>query len=310
MLKPRALKSGDRIAVVAPASPFDREQFERGLGELRGLGFEPFFDQSVFERSGYLAGAPTLRAEAILTAWNDPSVAALIGVRGGYGSVQVLQHLDRERLRARPKALVGCSDLTSLLVFLGTGCQVVCFHGPMLEGKLAAGADGYDRRSFLRALTAAEPLGELTGPNLVVIRHGVAAGPLFGGTLTQIVGSLGTPFGFDPPPGCVLFLDEVGERPYRLDRMITQLRLSGILHRAAAVVFGECPRCDEPGGTYTARGAVAAALENFGGPVLFGLPSGHTISPALTLPLGVRARVETTPSPKLVIEEAAVLPAL
>ncbi|MBI1875596.1 MAG: LD-carboxypeptidase [Acidobacteria bacterium] len=306
MLKPRALKSGDRIAVVAPASPFDREAFDRGLDELRALGFEPLFDQTVFERSGYVAGAAALRADAILTAWNDPGVTALIGVRGGYGSVQVLQHLDRERLRAHPKALIGYSDLTSLLVFLGTGCQIVCFHGPMLERKLAAGADGYDRRSFLQALTMTEPLGVLTGPHLESIRPGAAAGPLFGGTLTPIVGSLGTPFAFDPPSGSVLFLDEVSERPYRLDRMITQLRLSGIVDRAAAIVFGECPGCDEPGGTYTARGAVAAALEDFGGPVLFGLPSGHTISPALTLPFGVRARVDTSPAPRLVIQEAAV----
>lgn len=306
MLKPRALKSGDRIAIVAPASPFDREEFDRGLDELRALGFEPVFDQTVFERTGYLAGAPALRANAILTAWNDPTVAALIGVRGGYGSVQVLQHLDRERLRAHPKALIGYSDVTSLLVFLGTGCQIVSFHGPMLERKLAAGADGYDRRSFLRALTTAEPLGEVTGPNLEALRPGAAAGLLFGGTLTQIVGSLGTPYSFDPPPGSVLFLDEIGERPYRLDRMITQLRLSGIVDRASAIVFGECPRCDEPGGMYTARGAVAAALEDFGGPILFGLPSGHTVTPAVTLPLGVRARVDTGPAPRLVIEEAAV----
>ncbi len=306
MLKPKALKSGDRIAVVAPASPFDRSEFDRGLNELRALGLEPVFDESVFARHGYVAGQAEVRARAILTAWEDPSVAALIGVRGGYGSVQVLPHLERSRLRACPKAFIGYSDLTSLHVFLGTGCDVVSFHGPMLEKKLSAGAAGYDRQSLIDAIMRTEPLGELTGPNLEALRGGDASGPVFGGTLTQIVSSLGTPFAFKPPSGAVLFLDEVGERPYRLDRMLTQLRLSGIVERAAALVFGECPRCDEPGGAYTSRDAIAAALPDFRGPILFGLPSGHTVSTALTLPLGVRARVETSPRARLIIEEAAV----
>ena len=129
---------------------------------------------------------------------------------------------------------------------------------------------------------------------------------LVGGTLTQLVSSLGTPFQFRPPEGHVLFLDEVGERPYRLDRMLTQLAQSGLLARAAAVVFGELPNCDEPGGEPTARATVADVLRDFSGPVLFGLPSGHTFHAALTLPFGVQARVVAQAQPRLVIEEAAV----
>ena len=130
---------------------------------------------------------------------------------------------------------------------------------------------------------------------------------LIGGTLTQLVGSLGTPFAFDPPPGHVLFIDEVAERPYRVDRMFTQLRQSGLLAKAAALVFGELPRCDEPGGEPAIRSVVADLVADFPGPVLFGLPSGHTNGPTLTLPFGVRARVVAAPErPVLVIEEAAV----
>lgn len=307
MLKPRALKSGDRIAVVAPASPFDRDEFERGLTELRSIGFEPVFAPSVFERQGYVAGSADVRACAMVAAWDDPSIAALVGVRGGYGSMQLLPHLDCARLRARPKAFIGYSDLTSLHVFFGTHCGIVSFHGPMLERKLAAGSEGYDRHSFVRALTVAEPLGELRGPHLQALRRGTARGSLFGGTLTQIIGSLATPFAFNPPAGYVLFLDEVGERPYRIDRMLTQLRFSGLIDRATALVFGECPDCDEPGGAYSAQDAVTAALADYPGPILFGVPSGHTISPAVTLPFGVRALVETAPAPRLIIEEAAVI---
>jgi muramoyltetrapeptide carboxypeptidase len=138
------------------------------------------------------------------------------------------------------------------------------------------------------------------------LKHGEAVGMLIGGTLTQLLASLGTPYAFDPPQDHVLFIDEVAERPYRIDRMITQLRLSGILARASALVFGELPRCDEPGGDPAIRSVIADLVADFPGPVLFGLPSGHTTGATLTLPFGVAARVVTNPSPALIIEEAAV----
>jgi muramoyltetrapeptide carboxypeptidase len=128
---------------------------------------------------------------------------------------------------------------------------------------------------------------------------------LFGGTLTQLLASLSTPFEFRPPAGHVLFLDEVGERPYRLHRMLTQLRLSGRLASASAVVFGQWPRCDEPGGTVTARAVIKDVLDGFPGPVLFGFPSGHTTQALISLPLGVRARVVAHGTPALVVEESA-----
>ena len=139
-----------------------------------------------------------------------------------------------------------------------------------------------------------------------MLRSGDARGLLVGGTLTQLVASLGTPYAFAPPPGFVLFVDEVGERPYRLDRMLTQLRLSGVLARASAIVFNELPKCVEPGGTPAARAVVADCLADFRGPILFGFPSGHTAGATLTLPFGVQARVVGRGAPALVIEEAAV----
>jgi muramoyltetrapeptide carboxypeptidase len=306
MLKPRALQSGDRLAVVSPASPFDRDDFDRGLAELRRLGFEPVYDDSVFERHGYLSGPPELRAAAIHAAWRDPSIAGLIGVRGGYGSMQVLPFLDREEARRARKAFVGYSDLTSILTYLTIGCGMVAFHGPMLAGRLGAGESRYDRQSLVAALCSREPLGELHAPALETIRCGEVRGPLFGGTMTQLVASLATPFAFAPPAGHVLFLEEVGERPYRLDRMVTQLRQAGVLAKAAAIVVGELPRCDEPSGDPTARAVMADLLKEFPGPVAIGFPSGHTAGPAMTLPLGVRCRVVAGDRPKIVIEESAV----
>jgi muramoyltetrapeptide carboxypeptidase len=306
MRKPRALRSGDRIAVVAPASAFARVEFDAGVAELQSLGFEPTFEESVFERRAYAAGSATTRAAAFARAWRDPSVAALIAVRGGYGSVHLLPLLGESLLLGEPKAFIGYSDNTSLLSWLTLIGGIVSFHGPMLEGRLARGEAGYDRATFMRCLCRPEPADEISHPQIEVLHSGEAAGILIGGTLTQLCASLGTPYAFDPPAGCVLFLDEVAERPYRLDRMLTQLYLSGILSRASALVFGELPRCDEPSGSPTAREVVEELTRGFRGPILYGLPSGHTSGPTLTLPFGVRARVLTTPRPSLIIEEAAV----
>ena len=308
MRKPRVLRPGDRIAVVAPASPFSRDAFDAGVTELRTLGFEPTFEASVFERRGYLAGPASVRASAWLRAWTDPTVAAVVAARGGYGSVQILPALAEVNMDgAAAKAFIAYSDNTSILAWLTTRCGIVTIHGPMVEGRLARGEAGYDRDTFLRCVCRAEPMGEVAHPQLETLRSGECTGMLVGGTLTQLLGSLGTPYAFEPPQGSVLFLDEVGERPYRLDRMLTQLRLSGLLARTAGVVFGELPDCDEPGsGGPAARAVVHDVLADYPGPVLFGLPSGHTTGATLTLPFGVRARVVGGGRPLLVIEESAV----
>jgi len=306
MLKPRALGSGDRVAVVAPASWFNRDEFDCGLEEIRRLGFDPVYDEDVFARHLYLAGPAEVRAAALRLAWRDPTIAGVIAVRGGYGSAQVLPLLDVDEVRSARKPFVGYSDLTAVLTFLTLACGVVGFHGPMLAGRLGRGADGYDRASFVNALCRREPLGELAPASLETLRPGEASGMLLGGTLTQLAASLGTPYVFAPPDAFVLFLEDVGERPYRLDRMVTQLRLAGILSRASAVVIGELPRCDEPSGAITARAVMADLFREFHGPVLFGFPSGHTTGPAMTLPLGVQARVVGGTRPRLIVEESAV----
>jgi muramoyltetrapeptide carboxypeptidase len=305
-VKPRALGAGDRVAIVAPASPFARDQFELGVIELAQLGFQPVYSNDVFATTEYLAGSAALRAADFLAAWTDPSIAGVVAARGGFGSVHLLPLLDAAEIRRHAKVFVGYSDNTSLLTWLNQACGLVAFHGPMVEGRFARGPEGYDRDSFLRAVTDAEPLGELAADGVETLAAGEARGLLVGGTLTQLVASLGTPFAFDPEPGCVLFLDDVAERPYRLDRMLTQLRLAGILGRAAAIVFNGLPRCDEPGGSPSARDTVRLVLAGFPGPILFGLPSGHTDGPALTLPFGVAARVIGRARPSLIIEEAAV----
>ena len=176
MIRPPALREGDRIAVVAPASPFDREEFDRGLEELRSLGLEPVFNDSVFERSDYLAGSASERARNFVEAWRDPSIAAVMAVRGGYGSAQLLPFLNASDCRTNPKVLIGCSDITSLLSFASIQCEMTVFHGPMVV-TLGKGERLYDRTSLIGQIMAGAPYGSLVcdGIDDQVVRDQFAA---------------------------------------------------------------------------------------------------------------------------------------
>ena len=259
MIKPPALRKGDRIAVVAPASPFDREEFERGVTELRSIELEPVFDQSIFERSEYVAGSAANRALNFLEAWRDPTIAGVMAVRGGYGSAQLLPFLDPSKFRTTPKVLIGCSDITSLLSFASIQCQMVVFHGPMVV-TLGKGVQLYDRASLVGQLMSGVPYGCMDCHGVEILKSGSSRGPIYGGTLTQIVASLGTPFSFNPPEKYVLLLDDVDERPYRVDRMMNQLRQAGLLERACALLCTEFQGCEERDGMLSARSVLAKYL--------------------------------------------------
>ena len=305
MTKPPALCEGDRIAVVAPASPFSRKEFYRGLEELRTFGLEPVFNESVFDKSDYVAGSASDRANSILEMWSDPSIAGVIAARGGYGSAQLLPFLDTTDFRSKSKVLIGCSDITSLLSFASIQCEMTVFHGPMIV-TLAMGERLYDRPSLLGQVMSAVAYGSLDCGGVEVLKPGSSQGPIYGGTLTQIVASLGTPFSFSPPDGYVLLLDDVDERPYRVDRMLNQLRQAGLLVRASALVCSELQGCSESNGKLTARSVLDRYSNDIDGPVLFGLRTGHTTFPMVTLPLGVKVTIQANSSVDVVIEEPAV----
>jgi len=304
--RPPALRPGDRLAVISPASPFSRDELEAGVAELARLGFEPIVDERVFARDRYMSGSATLRAEHLTDVWTDPSIRGIICARGGYGSVYLLPHLDPSVFAVAPKVFIGYSDVTTLLSWLTLSMRMVTFHGPMVAGRLSHGAARYDAASFLAAVGEVQPMGQLAPEGLEVLRPGEASGPLVGGTLTQLAASLGTPFAFDPPAGHVLFIDEVNERPYRLDRLLMQLRLAGVLARAAAIVVNELPGCDEPEGDGLGIDVVREAVRDFPGPVLAGFPSGHGPGATMTLPFGTRVTIVTDGRPAIIVEEAAV----
>jgi muramoyltetrapeptide carboxypeptidase len=305
VIKLRQLRPGDRVALVAPASSFAREEVAPGVAELARLGLEAVYDESLFAKDRFVAGSAAVRAAAIERAWADPSIAGLVAMRGGYGSAQLLPLLDPALMRAARKALIGYSDVTALLAFYQLH-GLTAIHGPMVDRRLSRGIVAYDEGSFRRVLMADAPAGEFRPEGIEVLRGGSAAGILAGGTLTQLTASLGTPWAFAAAPGSVLFIEDIGERPYRIHRMLTQLQQAGVFGRASALVFGEFPGCDEPGGSHPIRDILEEFAAGFGGPVLFGYPSGHTAGPTWTLPLGVRAEVSTGATPGITVTEAAV----
>ena len=300
----RPVGPGSRVGLVAPASPFVREDFEAGLAEMSRLGWVPVYDDRVFEREPIVAGPPAVRAAALRDYLQRRDIDAVLAVRGGYGSAETLPFLDAAAIRESRTAFIGYSDVTALHTFLTCHAQMVSVHGPMVEGRLAKGEAAYDRASLTASLSCVA-VGRLAPEGLEIVKSGEASGPLFGGTLTQLTASFGTPFHFDPPAGHVLVLDEVGERPYRIRRMLNQMSQAGVLARASAIVVGQLPRCDEPGGAATGRGVVAEFFRDFSGPVVIGFPTGHSTSALVTLPLGVNARVLAHGTPALVVDEPA-----
>jgi muramoyltetrapeptide carboxypeptidase len=301
----RLLSPGDRVALVAPASACPRAEIDAGIAELTRLGFEAVYDDTLFAQGRFVAGSAETRAAAINSALTDPSIAALIAVRGGYGSAHVLPLLDGAIVRDARKALIGYSDITALLTFyLNHGLTAI--HGPMIDRRIAKGPEGYDEGSFRRVMMAAGPAGELRPAQLETLHDGDASGVLVGGTLTQIAALLGTPWALKIPQGAVMFLEDISERPYRVHRLLTQLEQSGALSKLSAIVFGEFPGCDEPGGDPVIRDVLRDFTDDFRGPVLFGFPSGHTTGATWTLPLGVRVRVVGNARPLVIATEAAV----
>jgi muramoyltetrapeptide carboxypeptidase len=308
-VRPRRLRAGDSIALLTLASPSRAEDIEAGADQLRDLGFEPVVGPPVpggASSATYVAGPAQLRAAQLREAIINPRIAAVVAARGGYGSAQLLPYLDLAEVRQARTLLVGYSDITALLDTWTGLAGLVSIHGPMAEGRLARGAEAYDRESFLRIVTEPEPYGRLATPDAIVLQPGEATGILRGGTLTQIASLLGTPWAFSCEEPTVLFLDEVNERPYRLDRLLWQLRAAGVFAHVTGVVFNQLPGCDEPGGVVSAHDAVRHALDGVAGPVVTGVPSGHTASPMLTLPFGVAVTLRAGDGVSLSIDEPAV----
>jgi muramoyltetrapeptide carboxypeptidase len=290
--KPRALRPGDLIGVAAPAGPVEEERLRRGVAELEGLGFAVRVAEGTLARRGFTAGPVAARLAALRELLAAPDVRAIVCARGGAGIIHLMPHLDAATLGADAKLLVGYSDVTLLHLVLARA-GVASVHGPMVARELADGEPAYDRRSLWHALTGeGEPYA--SGPDdLVTLREGAAEGILLGGCLSLLASAAGTPWalasGAEP---AILFVEDVDEKPYRVDRMLRQLRASGALDGVRGVVFGDMKGC-APGidDDYTLEEILLDALSGLDVPVALGLSSGHAVGANVALPFGVRARL-------------------
>jgi muramoyltetrapeptide carboxypeptidase len=303
MIRPPALRKGDKVGLLAPASSFSRGDFLSGCDRLREMGYEPVYAQDIFDRDIYFAGTAERRTREFHELWQREDVTALICVRGGYGSNYLLEKLDYNLLAARPKILVGCSDVTSLLTAIHDRTGLVTFHGPMVAKDIAG--ETLDLSSWNNSLQGAANWN-VTTAGVEVLRAGKAEGRIYGGCLSMLVASLGTPFEIQTE-GTILFIEDVAEKPFRIDRMLMQLRLAGKLEQVRGFVFGEMLDCLPPKGeTYTLQQVIMRVLAPYNVPIVYGLKSGHVTKGNITLPIGVQAELAAEASgASLKIAEAA-----
>ena len=286
-IHPELPQPGETIGVIAPASSFGREAFERGCEHLRRLGYKVFFHESITEKELYFAGSAERRAWELHQMFEKRFVKAILCARGGYGSNYLLPHLNLDLIRANPKFLMGYSDITSMLTYIHDQTGLVTYHGPMVAKDFADAESAVD---FTFPLNASVDGAQL--------RAGEVRGKLYGGCLSILVGSLGTPYEIEPAD-TILFLEDVAAKPYQVDRMLMHLKLAGKLERVKGIIFGEMPDCVQPGGQdYTLQEIVAQVLRDFQGPIAWGLRSGHLADyrqSGVTLPIGaeVALRVES-----------------
>lgn len=305
---PRRLCPGDTIGVIAPASPGSQESTAAGVKWLEEQGFRVQLGMTVNLELGYLAGSDTVRAADLNAMFASPDIHGIICLRGGYGTMRLLNLLDYDLIKKNPKVFVGYSDITALHTYIGQRTGLVTFHGPMVASDMGKNLSPYTMEYFFRAVTTPKPLGAIVNPPLSpspeFVVPGEAEGYLTGGNLSLIVATLGTPYEIETY-GKILCLEDVGEAPYRIDRMLTQLLLAGKLQAAAGIVFDVFADCDieaKPP-SLTVEEIIRDRLGNLNKPILINLFFGHTLD-KVTIPLGVKAMLRTQDG-GLVIAEVA-----
>jgi muramoyltetrapeptide carboxypeptidase len=300
--KPPALRPGDTIGVVAPAAAIEREYLAQGVTALREMGYQVKVSAHALDRDGILAGTDQDRAAEVNGFFADPEVRAIFGARGGYGCGRLLPLIDFAAIARDPKIFLGFSDATFLLNALVDRSATVAFHGPMVAIDFARGLSDRAQEHLLRLLSDTRDGFELEARE--VIRTGAAEGELIGGCLSVIVAMLGTPWApvFDDR---ILFLEDTGEKAYRIDRMLVHLHQAGALERVAGIVFGAIRPFDSSDAERTRiAGFIADAAAGLRCPVLSGIEAGHGTE-NLTLPLGARVRLDGSKG-RVIFTEPAV----
>lgn len=296
---PRRLSSGDTVAVIAPSSPFDREKFQKGVAVLSEIGLCPLWKDDIFASQGYLAGSDDHRARLLHDCFADPGVKGIFCARGGYGALRLLERLDWEIVAANPKVFVGYSDVSVLLNVFYARCGFVTFHGPMMAS--LGEATPPTRLALMEALFSDAPLTVIARKQ-ATLWSGRSEGIVSGGNLATLCHLLGTPYQPDFE-GHILFLEDIGEPPYRIDRMLTQMRLAGCFQGVTGLALGSFKDCGPLERIYR---LVEDIFADFSIPVLAGFDAGHG-EPNLVIPFGIRATLDADGG-RLIYMESAVAP--
>lgn len=316
IVKPPRLQPGDTVGLIAPASgAFEPATIREGVETLQSLGFKVKTGKYIKEKYGYLAGSDEKRVADLHQMFKDEEVKAIVALRGGYGSMRLLNLIDYNLIKKSPKIFIGYSDITSLNLAIFHKTGLVTFHGPVAISSFSR----YTQEYFWKVVSSTEPIGELKHPDpanplrptahLNTIRSGIATGRLLGGNLTLFTALLGTPYEVDTKDA-ILFLEETGEEPYDVDRMLTQLLLAGKLDHVAGIVFDKCPDCKpsdyKPAfyNTFSLEEVLEDRLGQLDCPVLYGLNVGHEADKP-TLPIGIKVTLDGDRK-ILILEEAAV----
>jgi muramoyltetrapeptide carboxypeptidase len=289
LVKPSALRSGDTVGIVAPASNVKLADLEAGCEGLRRAGYKPFYFDSILEQDLYFAGSVERRTRELEEMFGREDIGAIVCARGGYGSNYLLEALNIDAIRAHPKIFVGYSDLTSLLTYFLDKAGLVTFHGPMVA-KDWAHEGGVDINSWQAALGGVQPwevkLDVASGVR--GLADGSADGVLYGGCLSILVASLGTPYEIETE-GTILFLEDVAAKPFQIDRMLMQMKLAGKFEGVRGIIFGEMRDCVQTANQgYTLEEVVRRIVGGLGIPVAYGVRSGHVATGNITLPIGVK----------------------
>ena len=308
MIYGKKLKFGDTIGLIAPSGAMRTEgAIERAVAETERMGFKVKLGESAGKKYGYLSGTDEIRARDINAMFADDEVDAIFCIRGGYGAMRILDKLDYDLIAKHPKIFVGFSDITALHIALLNRCGLATFHAPMAVGWSNGPLDDFSRESMYTALMHAEPVGELINPPEYpkqTVNQGTAEGQLVGGNLMLMASSLGTPWEIDTK-GRIVFIEEVGERTYCVDRMLTQLRLAGKFDDCAGVVFGDFADCpiEYPEYGLSLEEIIRDVAAPCGKPIFTGLRCGHC-TPKLTLPFGVKCRMDAVNCTLTVLESS------
>jgi muramoyltetrapeptide carboxypeptidase len=288
-LRPTALRPGDTVGIIAPAGPIEHDALEAGCAWLAGKEYQPFYLPSILDRDLYFAGSTARRLDEFHQMFARPEVKAIICARGGYGCNYLLPKIDLDVVRSNPKIFCGCSDVTTLLTFLCDTAGIVTFHGPMLN--IDVRPDGVDDKSWLAALTSGDAYQlEFSSKEVQTLVPGSAEGMLYGGCLSLLCASLGTPYEVETG-GTILFVEDLAEPAFRIDRMLMHLKLAGKFAGVRGVIFGEMLNCGPRGAQdFTLQDVVQRVLGDLGIPIAYGLKSGHVSRGNITLPFGVTAQ--------------------